>query len=145
MFNSIWWVGAISDNFKLRLEEIQPSQLYISREKYAEVLKLYESDEKSQLEPIPIKELDGELVSTDGHTRGVMWVLKGFEEVDCVWEDLEMDWEAYRICVQWCKDAGITSMFDLRDRFLTHSQYEILWLERCRIMQEDLEKRRNQG
>jgi len=113
-------VKSISDTFKLRLDKIQPSQLYISRAKYAEVLKQFESEERLDLEPIPIKELDGELVSTDGHTRGVLWVLKGYDEVDCVWEDLEMDWEEYRICVQWRKDAGITSMYNLRDRFLNH-------------------------
>ena len=132
------------DTFRLGLDEIQPSQLYISRAKYAEVVKQFDSDRRSQLEPIPIKELDGELVSTDGHTRGVLWVLKGYSKVDCVWEDLEMDWEAYRICVQWCKDAGITSIYDLRDRFLDHTEYEVLWLERCHIMQEDLERKREQ-
>jgi len=130
------------DTFRLRLGEIQPSQLYISKAKYEEVVKQFESRERSQIEPIPIKKLDGELVSTDGHTRGVLWVLKGYNEVNCVWEDLEMDWEAYRICVQWCKDAGITSMYDLRDRFLDHSEYEVRWYERCRIMQEELEEKR---
>ena len=128
--------------FQLKLEDIQPSQLYISRTKYAEVIKYFEAGTESQLEPIPIKELNGELVSTDGHTRGVAWSLKGYQEVACVWEDLEMDWEAYRICVQWCKDADIKSMHDLRDRFLDHDKYEVLWLERCRIMQERLEEGR---
>lgn len=131
------------DTFRLRLDEIQPSQLYISRAKYAEVLKQFESRERCQLEPIPIKEIDGEMVSTDGHTRGVLWVLKGYKEVNCVWEDLEMDWEEYRICVQWCKDSGITSMYDLQDRFLDHAEYETLWLGRCRAMQEDLKRTRS--
>ncbi len=132
----------LPDTFRMRLDEIQPSQLYISKAKYAEVLRFFETGKQSELEPIPIKELDNELISTDGHTRGVAWFLRGSEEVDCVWEDLEMDWNEYRICVKWCKDAGIHSMIHLKDRFLDHSEYEILWYERCRVMQEDLERQR---
>lgn len=131
------------DTFTLQLDEIQPSQLYISRTKYAAVMEYFDAGNESQFEPIPIKELDNELVSTDGHTRGVAWSLKGYREVECVWEDLEMDWEAYRICVLWCKEEGIESMHDLRDRFLDHDEYEVLWLGRCRLMQEDLERERN--
>jgi hypothetical protein len=132
----------MSDTFRLRLDDIQPSQLYISKAKYAEVLRYFDTEKQSELEPIPIKELDNELISTDGHTRGVAWCLKGYEEVDCTWEDSEMDWDEYRVCVKWCKDAGIHSMIDLKDRFLDHSEYEILWYERCRVMQEALEKQK---
>ena len=128
--------------FRLRLADIQPSQLYISNAKFASVMKYFETSIESQLEPIPVRDFDGQLVSTDGHTRGVAWYRNGHEEVDVVWEDLEMDWEVYQICIDWCKEAGINSIVDLNDRFLEHSEYEILWLERCRIMQEDLESQR---
>ncbi len=124
------------NRFRLRFDDIQPSQLYISRTKYVEVLKHFDLG----LEPIPIKELDGKLVSTDGHTRSVAWILKGFKEVECEWEDTELNWDAYRVCVKWCREVGIKSMYDLQDRFLDHSQYEVLWLERCRVMQEDLQR-----
>ncbi len=130
------------DTFTLRLEEIQPSQLYISRTKYAAVIKFFEIGNESQLEPIPIKEIDGKLVSTDGHTRGVAWSLKGYQEIECIWEDLEMDWDEYRVYVQWCKEAGIESMHDLRDRFLDHDDYEVLWLGRCKDLQEKIELQR---
>lgn len=132
----------MTEAFHLRLDKIQPSQLYISRSKFAAVMKYFNSSTESQLEPIPVRDFDGELVSTDGHTRGVAWYLQGYEKVDAIWEDVEMDWEAYQVCIDWCKDAGINSMLDLTDRFLDHSEYEILWLERCRIMQEELEKQR---
>ena len=132
----------MNDSFQLKLDEIQPSQLYISRTKMSAVLKHFKSSTENFLEPIPIKKLDGELVSTDGHTRGVVWHLEGHMEVECVWEDLEMDWDAYRICVDWCKEAGITSIIDLNGRFLDHADYEVLWLDRCRIMQEALAARK---
>lgn len=128
----------MDESFQLRLDEIQPSQLYISKTKMAAVMKHFKSSTQSLLDPIPIKKLGGELVSTDGHTRGVVWYLEGHMEVKCVWEDTEMDWDAYRICVDWCKEVDITSIIDLNERFLDHDDYEILWLDRCRIMQEEL-------
>ena len=94
------------------------------------------------MEPIPIKELDGELVATDGHTRLLAWYLNGYKEVDCVWEDLEMDWDAYRIFVQWCRDEGIESIADLQDRIIDADTYQWIWLDRCRIVEEELESNR---
>lgn len=126
------------DRFLLPIDQIQLSQIYISSAKLTEVMKIFESGNEDELEPIPIKELDGNLVSTDGHTRLLAWHLHGYKEVQCVWEDLEMDWDAYRICVQWCGDEGIETIDDLKDRILDPEEYQVLWLDRCRIMQDAL-------
>ena len=132
----------MTDTFILSFEKIQPSQLYISRSKLDRIQALFEIGTQNELEPIPVKEIDGELVSTDGHTRGLAWHLRGYKEVQVEWEDTEMDWNAYRICVKWCKQVGITSIPDLAPWIINHDEYEILWLKRCRIMQEDLESKR---
>ena len=131
------------ETFNLRFDKIQPSQLYISRSKLDSILELFEAGTQEKLEPIPIKELNGELVSTDGHTRGLAWHLKGYSEIEVEWEDVEMDWEAYTICVDWCKNIGITSIPDLASWIIDQKEYEILWLERCRIMQDDLASKRS--
>ncbi len=54
-----------------------------------------------------------------------------------------MDWEAYRICVQWCRQEGIDTIADLQDRIVEPDDYQVLWLDRCRIMQEELQAARN--
>lgn len=131
------------DRFRLPIDKIQLSQLYISSSKLAEVMKAFESGNENELEPIPIKDLDGNMVSTDGHTRLLAWYLHGYKEVECEWEDVEMDWEAYRICVQWCREEGIQSIADLNDRILSPDDYQILWLDRCRIMQDELTTKQN--
>jgi hypothetical protein len=129
-------------SFRMRLNEIQPSQLYINREKLEIVMGMIEQGQSSSLGPIPIKELDGEIISTDGHTRALALHMKGSEEVDVEWEDLEWDWDAYRVCVVWCKEEGIRSIADLADRIIDSADYQVLWLERCRVMQEELEEGR---
>ena len=130
------------DHFPLSIDQIQLSQLYISSAKLAKIMKVFESGNEEELEPIPIKELDGNLVSTDGHTRLLAWFHHGHKEVECVWEDIEMDWDAYRICVQWCEEEGIETIANLKDRILDPEEYQVLWLDRCRIMQDELQKSR---
>jgi hypothetical protein len=99
-------------SFRMRLDEIQPSQLYINRAKLEIVMRMIESGQASSLGPIPIKELDGEIISTDGHTRA------------------------------WCKEEGIRTIANLADRIIDSAEYQVLWLERCRKMQQELEEGR---
>lgn len=135
----------MTERFLMSLDKIQPSQLYINREKLARVMEILKSGGKGSLEPIPIKELNGEIVSTDGHTRALAWYLKGNSEVEVEWEDTDLDWEAYEICIAWCKKEGILSIADLEDRIIGPSEYQTLWLDRCRRMQEELAAKRDRA
>jgi len=55
--------------FMMKLNEIQPSQLYINSEKLALVMKTFDSNKPELMKPIPIKELGNKIVFVDGHTR----------------------------------------------------------------------------
>ena len=135
---------AHENTFLMSLDKIQPSQLYISREKLSRVMEAFESEKTDSPEPIPVKELNGEIILTDGHKRALALFLKGFSEVEVEWEDTELDWEAYSICVAWCKEEGIRRIVDLRNRVIDQSDYQILWLERCRAMHEELATKKSQ-
>jgi hypothetical protein len=126
--------------FMMKLNEIQPSQLYVSSEKLSEVMKTFNAANPESIEPIPIKELEKEIIFVDGHTRAFAAFLHGFSEVPVYWEDEELDWDAYEICVRWCKKDGIHTIADLKDRVLSQKDYEILWYRRCEEMQQDLAK-----
>ena len=128
----------MSDRFRLHLDAIQPSQLYISVEKLAAIETAWDPTDPDALPPIPIKALDGRLVATDGHTRGVALVRAGHTETQAIWDEDDLDWEAYRICVDWCRAACIHSMLDLTDRIVDPDAYQRLWLDRCRRMHQRL-------
>jgi hypothetical protein len=128
--------------FMMELSKIQPSQLYISSEKLAHVLACLKVKKMKLDEPLPIKRLGEQIVLVDGHTRAFAMFLEGISEVPVYWEEDELDWDAYRICVEWCKKEGINTVTDLKSRIIPHSKYKILWLERCRKMQENLEAER---
>ncbi len=122
----------------MRLGDLQPSQLFISSEKLAQVIRGLDSQGLDSLEPVPVKELDGRVVLTDGHTRAFAAFLRGLDEVPVYRDEDELDWEAYRICVAWCQEAGVHTIIDLADRILGPEDYELLWRDRCRQMQQEL-------
>ncbi|HOU12742.1 MAG TPA: hypothetical protein PKZ84_06470 [Anaerolineae bacterium] len=119
------------------LTQLQPSQLYISEAKLAHVLAHW-PPRLEMLEPVPIKSLHGRVIYTDGHTRAFAAYRQGFTEIPVVWDEDELDWEAYQICVDWCLAEGIRTIADLAGRVITPEQYETLWHDRCRVMQETL-------
>jgi hypothetical protein len=122
----------------MKLDEIQPSQLYINSEKLDYVMKTIDPMNPGAIEPIPIKRLGSKKVFVDGHTRAFAAFLLGFPEIPVYWENEELDWDAYAICVEWCKKEGIRTIGDLKDRVVSQGDYEIVWLRRCEEMQQDL-------
>ncbi|MCK4498752.1 hypothetical protein KAU25_06115 [Candidatus Bathyarchaeota archaeon] len=133
----------MTEIFLMELNKIQPSQLYISSRKLNSVMKNFAS-KPSLMEPIPVKKLGDRIVFVDGHTRAFAALLHRFPKVQVLWEDEELDWEAYEICVNWCRVAGIHTIADLKKRVISHQQYKKLWYERCAKMQKDLEQKRKQ-
>jgi len=131
--------------FIMKLNGIQPSQLYINSEKLSRVMKAFDPDRIETLKPIPIKKLEGEVIYTDGHTRALAAFTSGLREIRAFWDDDELDWEAYGICVEWCKKEGIRTIADLKNRIVAKQDYEVLWLDRCKKMQEDLEEKRKRN
>ena len=125
----------------MRLDEIQPSQLYISSDKLRSVMNDFPSEESS-VERISIKKIKDDIVYVDGHTRAFAAFQCGFSKVPVYWEYEELDWEAYEIYVEWCKEEGIFTIADLRNRIIPHHKYEILWYERCAKMQNKLKDNR---
>jgi hypothetical protein len=130
--------------FMMTLDKIQPTQLFISSEKLSEVLKTVNPKNPKSIEPIPIKKLDNEIIFVDGHTRAFAAFLLGFTKVLVYWENEELDWDAYKICVKWCKKAKIRTIADLKNRVIPQKDYEVLWYERCEEMQRKLQREREQ-
>ncbi len=71
-------------------------------------------------------------------------MLHRFPKVPVYWEDEELDWEEYEICVGWCLEEGIYTIADLKNRVVSHQEYRKLWYGRCARMQKELETKRKQ-
>lgn len=80
----------------------------------------------------------GEWIILDGHTRGVLAVFAGEDELRLT-EDTDGDHpQLYRECVSWCRTEGITSVSDLVGRIVDHDTYESEWIDRCHRVAERL-------
>ena len=84
------------DIHSLTIRDLQPSQFYISNEKIENIKKWFDPKDLSNFESIPIKQLDGEIVITDGHTRLVVALLSGLESVPLIWDEDDLSWNMYR-------------------------------------------------
>ena len=132
----------MTKSFMMKLGEIQPSQLFINSEKLSLVMKTFDVNPRS-IEPIPVKKIGEQIVFVDGHTRAFAAFLKGMSEVKVYWEEDELGWDEYEVCVDWCKKEGINTIADLKERVITSKEYQVLWLDRCEKMQRELEAKRN--
>jgi hypothetical protein len=129
-------------SFEADLSEIQPSQLYVNADKLARVEATSQENGWSGIDPVPLVRLGSRVVMTDGHTRALAAVRHGLTRIPAMWDEDDLDREAYEICVDWCEEEGIRSVANLEARVVTTGQYEALWLDRCRAMHERLARER---
>lgn len=120
--------------FVISLAALQPSQLYISEGKLQLLRGWFDPSDRSRLDPIPIKNLNGQVIMTDGHTRAVAAHLAGWDSLPVYWDADELDMQAYATDVKWCKEEGITDIKTLSKRIVPHKDYEYLWRKRCMEM-----------
>ncbi|MBK5243086.1 hypothetical protein [Clostridium sp.] len=128
----------MSKDILMNLNDIQPSQLYINSQKLNNVLKWFTPSDYESYDALPIKTLNGKIIFTDGHTRAYAAYIKGVKTINVYWDEDELSWNAYQICVDWCIAEGINSIEDLKGRVIEPSEYKILWLDRCRNMHNQL-------
>jgi len=133
----------VSRVFSKKLSEIQPSQLFINSKKLSQITAGSNRLVAENIEPIPIKKIQNEIIFTDGHTRALAAHLCGIPEVPVYWDEDELDWGAYQMCVKWCKEEGVYTIADLKDRVVSPEKYEIHWLKRCTAMHHDPTVRRH--
>ncbi len=129
----------MKDLSELALKDVQPSQFYISEKKLADVEAWFDPADLSRFEPIPVKELDGVPVMTDGHTRAVAALRAGLDWVPLVWDTDELDWRLYRACVTACRRRGITGPKDLLDRIIPAADYVEEWDRWCDRLHADID------
>lgn len=133
----------MKDSFIVDIEVIQPSQLYINEVKLQKVLTWINANDYNSYEAIPVMRLDEKIVFTDGHTRVYAAYIQSADKIKVYWDEdyvgKDNVWiRAYEICVRWCQEEDIHSIIDLKDRVISNSDYQRLWLDRCKKMHKDI-------
>jgi hypothetical protein len=114
------------------IDDPQPSQLYVDAASMREMLAWFDPEAPSY-DPIPVIELGGDRVLTDGHTRAVLAHLAGADELRVVPDPdrEELPLAMYRECVEWCRVEGVEGVPDLVGRVVSHERFHEDWVERC--------------
>ncbi|MBT3232777.1 MAG: hypothetical protein HN356_08170 [Calditrichaeota bacterium] len=112
--------------------------MYICAEKLSILQSSIEGNSIEEFDPIPLKQMGTIAVMTDGHTRAYAAHLSGLKQIRAYWDEDELDWEAYQICLAWCDIKGVTKVSDFENRVIPEVEYEELWIKRCQKMHEDL-------
>ena len=114
----------------LPIEELQPSQLYVSEGKLRLCREWFDGN-LARMDAIPVIRLMGRMLMTDGHTRAVAAYLAGARELPCYLDDDELDITAYAMDLAMCCEEGVNSVSDLTSRVVPVKEYEHLWRKRC--------------
>lgn len=111
---------------------LQPSQLYIDADRLQGVLEWYDV-EASTRQPLPVLELDDDLVLPDGHTRAFVAHLTGAESIEVVPDPdrTQLNLDLYRECVGWCRAESVTQIGDLVGRVVSRETFLHRWVDRC--------------
>lgn len=115
---------------KLPLSRPQPSQLYVDGAKLASALEWWSFDGHGY-DPIPMLEMDGEPVITDGHTRAFLAYLSGHETLLGTDDPDRVHRPMYRECVRWCREESVTEVAHLVGRVVSAETFRERWIERC--------------
>lgn len=107
----------------IRLEEIQPSQFYVDKDKVAAVATFIEKGEDIIIQ---VSRYQDRYISLDGHTRLYYAVMEGFERVKAVLAETD---DCIYDFVEEAKRRNITSPQDLK--LLPHEEYVEKWHKYC--------------
>ncbi|MHA1648527.1 MAG: hypothetical protein ACTSVL_13255 [Promethearchaeota archaeon] len=133
----------------MEISKIIPSQLYLNEEKLKSVQKKC-LDSKGQIDfsrfgTVPIKKRNGKVFFTDGHHRAYLAFSSGCQKIPIEWDNEDLDWELYDICVKWCEDAKILTVGDLKQKIISNSDYQELWIGQCEKLHSELEQNRQKS
>ena len=109
--------------FKINIEDIQPSQFYVDKNKVESVSSFITNSNDII---VPLDKINDELVSLDGHTRLHLATKRGYKQV----------YGFYTLAEGYIKDfvleakkRNILTPYDLK--VLTHEEYEKKWYTFC--------------
>jgi len=118
--------------FKINIEDIQPSQFYVDKNKVESVSDFINSGDDVI---VPLAKINDELVSLDGHTRLYLATKRGYKQVYGFYTQAE---DYIADFVLEAKRRNVLTPYDLA--ILTHDEYKKKWNKFCNDFFDNLNK-----
>ena len=113
------------------------SQIYLNEDKLNNIRNWLDPTDLSNFAPLPVHDFgNGRLTLTDGHSRAYLAYTMGIYKAPIVYDLDDIVTSAtgqmlYNNDIAWCKRFKIHSVLDLKDRIISDSVYNDLWIDRC--------------
>jgi len=113
------------------------SQIYLNKRKLDTIQKWLNPADLSNFEPLPVHDFgNGRLTLTDGHSRAFSAYAMGIEKLPVVYDTDDIIISAtgqmlYKNDIVWCERFNIHAVCDLKDRIVSDSVYQDVWVGRC--------------
>lgn len=111
------------DVLTLSLDQIQPSQFYVDKDKIEAIRTFIHKSEDSIIQVLPYND---RYIALDGHTRLYYAIMNGWDTVRAVIETSD-DW-VYGF-VEEANNRNIYTPYDMH--LVSHDEYEIVWNQFC--------------
>lgn len=123
-------------HFRININEIIPSQHFLSFEKYEKVKAYMENEFDYGV--IFVIEYKNKIFSVDGHHRLYYLYEQGIKNIKVVCEVADNDSYLYKTLADESLVMGFTSIADLKSRFTyNYEEYKKLWIDKCQKILED--------
>lgn len=109
--------------FECFIDEIQPSQFYVDKDKISAVSSFIHKEEDII---IPICRLEGQYIALDGHTRLYYAYMKGYQKIKVYFD------EYGDYVKEFVREAHHRNIYKIQEmKLLDHDDYEIKWNQFC--------------
>ncbi|MGM0600918.1 MAG: hypothetical protein ACQETH_14000 [Candidatus Rifleibacteriota bacterium] len=114
-------------NFLVKLDQLQPSQPYLSKARMENITHHLAFLEK----PVPVRKIDGRICIVEGHERCFALLSAGRGEISAYLDDNDrLSEKAFEEFVHFTCDCGVSSLNDLEDKVVDSAHFKQLWLSK---------------
>lgn len=124
--------------FRISIDILQPTQLYLSKTKLDAVMDDFQEYGPDALQPLPVRDIGGSLLLTDGHTRAYVLYVNGIRDIWVYRDDEDLNWKEYLICRKWSLENNLHHIKRLGDRICDADYYKQVWIAMCQSMHESV-------
>lgn len=121
----------------INIDSLGLSQIYLSSAKIASIIEWFDPQCMDNFQPLRVHNFGNNTYTiTDGHTRAYIAYKNGVSVLPVSYDNddiivNQVGQMQYRANLDWCKRFKLSHIEHLRNRILSRSAYQKLWIERC--------------
>jgi len=125
----------------ISIDKLIPNNFYLNEDKVKSIREAYANNNQESLPPVTVGIIGEEYSLIDGHSRAFVAYENGEKDILAeVYpiEEIPGPTELYVYIHNKAKELNLTSIDKLQDRILDSKEHELLWVQYCQELIENL-------